>query len=63
MMPPMRNASSLLSVLTLVGLIGATACAPAEDTSSAPAAAGQCTKDSRPPLAKGSLTFGTDQPA
>ncbi|MCW2519936.1 MAG: amino acid transporter substrate-binding protein [Mycobacterium sp.] len=67
MMPPMRNVSSLVSMLALIGLAAATACAPADDTatssSSLPAAAGQCTKDSLTTLAKGSLTFGTDQPA
>jgi polar amino acid transport system substrate-binding protein len=67
MMPPMRNVSSVLSLLALVGLAGATACAPtdqtASGTSSSAAAAGQCTKDSLTTLTKGSLTFGTDQPA
>ncbi len=67
MMPPMRNVSGLVSMLTLIGLAAATACAPADETatgtSSAPAAAGQCTKDSLTTLTTGSITFGTDQPA
>ena len=63
MMPPMRNISRLVSTLAVVGLFAATACAPAEDTSSAPATPEACTKDSLPTLNKGSLTFGTDQPA
>ena len=67
MMPPMRNVSSVVSMLALVGLAAATACAPADDTatstSSASAAAGQCTKDGLTTLTKGSITFGTDQPA
>jgi polar amino acid transport system substrate-binding protein len=67
MMPPMRNVSSVVSMLALVGLAAATACAPADETatstSSASAAAGQCTKDGLPTLTKGSITFGTDQPA
>ena len=67
MMPPMRNVSSVVSVLALVGLAAATACAPADETapaaSSAAASAAQCTKDSLPTLTKGSITFGTDQPA
>lgn len=64
MMPPMRTLSALVSMLALLG--SAVACAPADDTAtgtSSSAAAGQCTKDSLSTLAKGSLTFGTDQPA
>ncbi len=64
MMPPMRNVSVFVSLLALVG--SAAACAPADQTASAPsssAAAGQCTKDSLATLSKGSITFGTDQPA
>src|ERR1700712_2067828 len=67
MMPPMRNVSSVVSILALVGLAAATACAPADDTatstSSASAAAGQCTKDGLTTLTKGTLTFGAAQPA
>jgi polar amino acid transport system substrate-binding protein len=67
MMPPMRNVSSLVSMLALIGLAGATACAPADDTatgtSSTSSTAAQCTKDSLPTLTKGSIAFGTDQPA
>lgn len=67
MMPHMRNLSSLMSMLALVGLAAATACAPADEqpsagSSSSPAAQ-QCTKDSLATLAKGTITFGTDQPA
>src|SRR5689334_19260496 len=67
MMPPMRNVSSVVSMLALVGLAAATACAPADETapgsSTAAASAAQCTKDSLPTLKKGSIAFGTDQPA
>jgi polar amino acid transport system substrate-binding protein len=67
MMPPMRNVLTLVSLLTVIGLAGATACAPTDDTatgtSTASAPAGQCSKDSLPTLKKGSITFGTDQPA
>ena len=67
MMPPMRIVSSVVSLLALVGLASATACAPADDTatgtSTSSAPAGQCAKDSLPTLTKGSITFGTDQPA
>jgi polar amino acid transport system substrate-binding protein len=64
MMPPMRNVSSLVSMLAVVGLATATACAPADNTSSAPApGAEKCTKDSLTTLSKGVITFGTDQPA
>jgi polar amino acid transport system substrate-binding protein len=63
MMPPMRNLSSLVSMLALVGLAAATACAPADEKPSAPAAAGECTKASLTTLTPGSITFGTDQPA
>ena len=34
MMPPMRNVFCLVSVLAVVGLVTATACAPADNTSS-----------------------------
>ena len=66
MMPPMRNVSFTAAMLAVVaGLFTATACAPADDTSSATssAAAETCAKDSLTTLAKGSITFGTDQPA
>jgi polar amino acid transport system substrate-binding protein len=67
MMPPMHNVSSLVSMLALIGLAGAAACAPADDTatgtSSTSSTAAQCTKDSLPTLTKGSIAFGTDQPA
>jgi polar amino acid transport system substrate-binding protein len=64
MMPPMRNVSSLVSMLAVVGLATATACAPADNTSSPPApGAEKCTKDSLTTLSKGVITFGTDQPA
>ncbi|TPG32890.1 ABC transporter substrate-binding protein [Mycolicibacterium hodleri] len=63
----MRNLSNLVSTLALICLGAATACAPTDDTasstSSAPAAASECTKDSLSTLTKGSITFGTDQPA
>jgi polar amino acid transport system substrate-binding protein len=68
MMPPMRNVWSLMSVLAAVGLATATACAPADQpasnsSSASPASASACTKDSLTTLNKGSITFGTDQPA
>jgi polar amino acid transport system substrate-binding protein len=67
MMPPMRNVCNVLSVLAVVGLATATACAPTDESastsSSAPASAESCTKDSLTTLTKGSITFGTDQPA
>ena len=64
MMPPMRTLSALVSMLALIG--SAAACAPADEQTtgtSSSATAAECTKDSLPTLAKGSLTFGTDQPA
>jgi polar amino acid transport system substrate-binding protein len=68
MMPPMRNVSSLVSMLAVFGLATATACAPVDNTSSntssSSAAAGSCSKDSlTTTLSKGTITFGTDQPA
>jgi polar amino acid transport system substrate-binding protein len=67
MMPPMRNVSSLVSMLAVFGLATATACAPVDNTSSntssSSAAAGSCSKDSLTTLSKGTITFGTDQPA
>ena len=63
MMPPMRSVFCLVSVLAVVGLVTATACAPADNTSSGPAPAEQCSKDSLTTLTKGTITFGTDQPA
>ena len=66
-MPPMRNVSSLVSMLAVFGLAAATACAPVDNTSSntssSSAAAGSCSKDSLTTLSKGTITFGTDQPA
>jgi polar amino acid transport system substrate-binding protein len=66
-MPPMRNVSSLVSMLAVFGLATATACAPVDNTSSntssGSAAAGSCSKDSLTTLSKGTITFGTDQPA
>jgi polar amino acid transport system substrate-binding protein len=63
MMPPMRSVSCLVSVLAVIGLATGTACAPADNTSSGPAPAEQCSKDSLTTLTKGTITFGTDQPA
>jgi polar amino acid transport system substrate-binding protein len=67
MMPAMRNVSSLVSMLAVFGLATATACAPVDNTSSntssGSAAAGSCSKDSLTTLSKGTITFGTDQPA
>jgi len=63
MMRPMRSISSLVSALVVVGLLAATACAPADDKSSAPSAPEKCSKDSLTTLTKGVITFGTDQPA
>jgi polar amino acid transport system substrate-binding protein len=67
MMPPMRNVSSLVSVLAVLGLATATACAPVDNTSSntssSTAAAQSCNKDTLATLSKGTITFGTDQPA
>src|SRR6201994_4888350 len=63
MMPPMRSKSSLVSVLVVVGLLSATACAPAEEKPSASNASDTCSKDSLSTLSKGVFTFGTDQPA
>ncbi len=67
MMPPMRNVLSLMSVLAVLGLATATACAPVDNTSSntssTAAAAESCNKDTLATLSKGTITFGTDQPA
>lgn len=65
MMPTMRNVLCSVSVLLITGLAVATGCAPAEEQSSAPSPSptDTCSKDSLPTLAKGSFTFGTDQPA
>ena len=67
MMRPMRKVSSLVSLLAVFGLTAAAGSAPvdnsASNTSSTPAAAGACTKDSMKTLSKGTITFGTDQPA
>lgn len=59
----MRNVSHLVPMLALVGLFAATACAPADEKPSSPAAAEKCSKDSLTTLTPGSITFGTDQPA
>jgi polar amino acid transport system substrate-binding protein len=63
MMRAMRKVSSVLSLLVVLGLAAATACAPADDTSSpsTPEAAAACTKGSPTTLAEGTLTFGTDE--
>ena len=63
MMPPMRSVFCLVSVLAVIGLATGSACAPADNTSSGPAPAEQCSKDSLTTLSKGTITFGTDQPA
>jgi polar amino acid transport system substrate-binding protein len=66
-MPPMRNVLSLVSMLAVLGLAAATACAPVDNTSSdassSTAAAESCNKDTLATLSKGTITFGTDQPA
>lgn len=66
-MPPMRNVLSLVSMLAVLGLATATACAPVDNTSSntssSAAAAESCNKDTLATLSKGTITFGTDQPA
>ncbi|WP_319446756.1 MULTISPECIES: ABC transporter substrate-binding protein [unclassified Mycobacterium] len=63
----MRNVLSLMSVLAVLGLATATACAPVDNTSSntssTAAAAESCNKDTLATLSKGTITFGTDQPA
>ena len=63
MMPPMRSVSCFVSVLAVIGLATGSACAPADNTSSGPAPAERCSKDSLTTLTKGTITFGTDQPA
>jgi polar amino acid transport system substrate-binding protein len=66
MMPPMRNVPGLVSMLAVVGLITATACAPTDNTSSnasSTPASDACSKGSLTTLTKGTITFGTDQPA
>jgi polar amino acid transport system substrate-binding protein len=63
MMPPMRSVFCLVSVLAVIGLAAGSACAPADNTSSGPAPAERCSKDSLTTLSKGTITFGTDQPA
>ena len=62
MMPPMRSVFCLVSV-AVIGLATGSACAPADNTSSGPAPAEQCSKDSLTTLTKGTIAFGTDQPA
>jgi polar amino acid transport system substrate-binding protein len=63
MMPPMRSISSLGSMLAVIGLLGASACAPADETAPAPPTAETCSKDELSTLNRGVITFGTDQPA
>lgn len=63
MMPRMRNISGVASLLAAIGLLTATACAPADDTATPSSAPASCSKDALPTLEKGVLTFGTDQPA
>ena len=63
MMPRMRNISGALAVFAAMGLLAATACAPADEPATSPPAADACSKDALPTLEKGVLTFGTDQPA
>jgi polar amino acid transport system substrate-binding protein len=54
----------LITTVAASGVLAVAACAPADEKPAAPSAAGQqCTKDSLTTLVKGSLTFGTDQPA
>jgi polar amino acid transport system substrate-binding protein len=63
-MPLMRNLTTLMSLLALIGVTAA--CAPADQTASgtsSSSAAAACTKDSMATLTKGTITFGTDQPA
>ena len=50
-------------MLALIGLLGASACAPADETAPAPPTAETCSKDSLSTLNNGVITFGTDQPA
>jgi polar amino acid transport system substrate-binding protein len=63
MMPRMRNIYGMAGVLAAIGLLTATACAPADNTATPSAAPATCSKDALPTLTKGVLTFGTDQPA
>jgi polar amino acid transport system substrate-binding protein len=63
MMRPMRSILSLVYTVVVAGLLAATACAPADDKSSAPPAPEKCSKDSLTTLTKRAITFGTDQPA
>lgn len=63
MMPPMRYVIRLASMLAIAGVLAATACSPADDSSSTSTSPGACAKDSLATLSKGAITFGTDQPA
>lgn len=65
MMPRMRKIPRLLTLVAATALSVLTACAPADETpdASTSPAADACTKESLPTLTKGTLTFGTDQPA
>jgi polar amino acid transport system substrate-binding protein len=66
MMPRMPRLLGAVCALLLLPVV-AVACAPADENastaSSAPASADSCTKDKLATLKKGTLTFGTDQPA
>jgi polar amino acid transport system substrate-binding protein len=59
----MRITSILVSALAATGLLVLAGCAPADEKPAATGAAGQCDKGALTTLAKGALTFGTDQPA
>src|SRR6476659_719055 len=63
MMRPMRSKSVLVSVPAVIGLLLASACAPADEKPSASPAADTCVKDSLTTLTKGVFMFGTDRPA
>lgn len=63
MMPRMRNISGALALLTAIGLLAATACAPTDDTAAPPQTPESCAKGALPTLTEGVFTFGTDQPA
>ena len=64
MMPPMRSVFCLVSVLAVVGLANRQApVLPRTTRRPVHAPAEQCNKDSLTTLTKGTITFGTDQPA
>ena len=56
------SARRLAAIATLVALLGATACSPADEKEPAAADAG-CAKDKLTLVTKGKLTIGTDKPA